>query len=660
MDIFGIFSGKGKTGGDTDGLTNPKSNDDIVAGVKDYFEEKKKLRWHEELQWMLNMNFRDGNQYCDINFHTLSIEDMAKLQEGEEREVFNRIAPIIDIRLAKLNRVNPMLNVRPNSSEQRDISTAKVCSRIAQGIYYDQRMKAKIEECNAWCEITGNAFRKQVWDINSGLVLGTDDTGAVIKDGKVLEVVVPTFEIYPDNIFEPNIRKQRRLIHAKAYHVDDIYDIWGIKIPGKDVEAYQMERSKYGIGGFGHASAQFRMVPTKLKDHEIVIELSELPSKMYPDGRLIIVIGDQLVYYDKLPYLCGDDNTPGHPFSHQKCLVKEGYFWGKTVIERLLPVQRRYNAVKNRKAEYLNRVAIGNLTYEEGSLTDETEERIYNDGIVPGDPIVIKKGTQKEPKWLDNTQLPNAFDKELQDLENDFIRISGISELSRDSTAPPGVKSGRALQVIEAQDDTRISLTGENIINSVIESGKNWLRISKQYAKGPRILRYVAKEDMVDVIEWQASDITTDDIICDNQNAMFESTEQRRQLVFSLLQSGLFNDPDTGTLSKYSRTKVFEMIGMGNWEDANDLTDLQIQKQKRENLMMRQGAVAPIAQFDDDALHMQIIDKFRLTTEFEELLSQNPIIAKVFEFHYQQHSASLSYKMAQRAMMAPQDDSRVG
>ena len=63
-------------------------------------------------------------------------------------------------------------------------------------------------------------------------------------------------------------------------------------------------------------------------------------------------------------------------------------------------------------------------------------------------------------------------------------------------------------------------------------------------------------------------------------------------------------------------------------------------------------------------LHMQIIDRFRLTTEFEELIAKNPTIAQVFEYHYQMHSASLSYKqaMAQRAMLtqAPQDDSQVG
>ena len=115
---------------------------------------------------------------------------------------------------------------------------------------------------------------------------------------------------------------------------------------------------------------------------------------------------------------------------------------------------------------------------------------------MPGDPIVTKRGTQTPPRWLENATFPRDFDKELADLENDFIRISGVSELSRDSTAPPGVKSGRALQVIEAQDDTRISLTGENIVNSVIESGQKLAANIKTVCQRPRILRYVSDDDV--------------------------------------------------------------------------------------------------------------------------------------------------------------------
>ena len=44
------------------------------------------------------------------------------------------------------------------------------------------------------------------------------------------------------------------------------------------------------------------------------------------------------------------------------------------MVERAIPVQRAYNAVKNRKHEFLNRIAMGVLTVEDGSVdTDNLE-----------------------------------------------------------------------------------------------------------------------------------------------------------------------------------------------------------------------------------------------------------------------------------------------
>ena len=45
------------------------------------------------------------------------------------------------------------------------------------------------------------------------------------------------------------------------------------------------------------------------------------------------------------------------------------------MIERIIPVQRAYNAVKNRKQEFLNRLSMGVITVEDGSVdTDDLAE----------------------------------------------------------------------------------------------------------------------------------------------------------------------------------------------------------------------------------------------------------------------------------------------
>src|SRR5690606_16342150 len=106
----------------------------------------------------------------------------------------------------------------------------------------------------------------------------------------------------------------------------------------------------------GYAYGMFRHSSTKIKNHAIVKEYYERPSRKYPHGRLIIVAGSKTLYVGTLPYMLGSDGTVDFPFVRTTCLDNPGMFWGKTVVERLIPIQRRYNALRNRKAEYLNLV----------------------------------------------------------------------------------------------------------------------------------------------------------------------------------------------------------------------------------------------------------------------------------------------------------------
>src|SRR5690606_24823610 len=117
----------------------------------------------------------------------------------------------------------------------------------------------------------------------------------------------------------------------------------------------------------------FRTQTAKLKKHAVLKEYYERPSKKYPEGRFIVVAGDKCLHAGPMPYMIGEDGEPDFPFVRTVSIAHPGCFWGKSVIERLIPVQRRYNALRNRKAEYLNLVAIGQWYEPDGSLEDDTE-----------------------------------------------------------------------------------------------------------------------------------------------------------------------------------------------------------------------------------------------------------------------------------------------
>lgn len=614
--------------------------EEIIAYVKNQFSQRSKDRLMFELEWILNINFIEGNQYVEINDVSQAVEPIVKDFWWQVQDVFNQIAPIHETRLAKLSRVTPSPKVRPATSEKGDISSAKIAAKLIEGTHRSQEMRKKIKHGNAWVESIGTVLYKAVWDKNSGRIVGykDDKRKAIIHEGDIATLVVPPFEIYPDTNYVDDISDCFSIIHARAYSVKEIENIYGVKEDGKEITVFSLNRDVRGSNIMSKTSIS-SMVK---KDAVMVYEYWEKPSIVYPYGRFILCTDNNLLEAKNFPYRVGPNYSYEFPFVMAKCIERTGVLWGKSVVSRLIPLQRRYNVIKSRKAEYLNRAAIGQLAYEEGSID---EESIEEDGLAPGSMIPYKRGYQK-PSYMEYHGLPSTFETEESNILADFNRISGVSEISRDSKAPTGVNSGIALSILQEQDDTRISLTAENLENMHIDLWKLWLRLYKQFVKAKRVLRYTGKNNLIEVLDWEASSLTSEDIYIDGSTRLSETPAQRKQMVFDLLNSGLFNDPETGVITKEGRIKIFEMLEMGNWEDYDDDDNLHIQKAQRENIKLASGLFTEPVDYDDELIHIAKHNAYRLTQEFEDLIEQSPEIAQLFEQHIAMHLASIQNKAA--------------
>ena len=104
----------------------------------------------------------------------------------------------------------------------------------------------------------------------------------------------------------------------------------------------------------------------------------------------------------------------------------EEFIYGKNgLVSRLIPLQRAYNAIKNRELEYINRISLGVLCVEDGSVDiDELRE----DGVSGGRVIVYRQGAN--PPALSNEVLntqsyiesANAYKKEMYEMAQQFVQ----------------------------------------------------------------------------------------------------------------------------------------------------------------------------------------------------------------------------------------------
>ena len=604
---------------------------DIVKEVLEDFQNRVLERKSYETQWKLNMNFYMGNQFCSIGFGGL-VEDGDRQYFWQEREVFNHIAPKIDIRLAKLSAIKPKLYVVPASSDERDAYTAKLSKKILDSVSAKYSLSQKINQATKWSEICGTSFYKIFWNSNLGQVVAIEDSGRKIKAGDVDIAVCSPFEIYPDFTTCENLEDCQSIIHAKAYSVEEIKQMYDVDIKGKDINVFSLD-SSFSTGGLGYNGIGTKINESTKRNAGLVIEKYIRPSEEYPNGRLIIIAGEKLVFDGELPYVNGIDGKRDFPFIKQVCCDEVGSFWGKSLIERMIPIQRAYNAVKNRKHEFLNRLTLGVLAVEDGSVDIENLEE---EGLAPGKILVYRQGANV-PKYLDNEHLPTDFEKEEERLLEEFTAISGTSEMG-DMTTISASMSGVALELLLDENQTRLSFTTDSIKSAIKQIGKHLLRLYKQFANIPRLVKIVGENGMPEIFYFKSSDISSDDVQFETETEGADTLTQRRNMIYTLLDKGLLTDED-GKLSQSLKSKILEMIGFGNWENSQDLDSLHIRRADNENLAMLDKEEIKVKPIDDHNLHINEHIAYMLSGEYEKNATEE--VENIFLKHIEEHKKFL-------------------
>lgn len=579
----------------TDKDLKESAEEALVKNVTEDFLRRRAERKKTERGWQLNLNFVAGNQYCDVN-SAGEIYEEDKTYFWQARRVFNHIAPVIDARCAKLGRIRPALLVRAAGGEESDRRSAALASAILAAVSDGADLDGIISDATVWAETCGTAFYKIMWDNALGSEVGKSGDGKKLNEGDVKITCVPPFEIYPFTLTEEKLSAQPSIIHACAVPVADIYSAYGVKLAGRDISEFSPYAGKTSGG--------------KRRGYELLIERYERPSADMPEGRFTAVAGDRLLYDGVLPYKNGENGERDYPFVKQTSLPLAGSFFGASVVDRLIPVQRAYNAVKNRKHEFLNRFALGTVAVEDGSVdVDGLEE----DGLTPGKIIVYRQGA-KPPEIMQTGSIPSEFGAEEENLLAEFSKISGTGNLTENADGFAGITSATGLQIIIDQDEARLDFTYRQIKRALQSIGRQILRLYRQFARDVRLLKTVGENSAASLLYFKGSDISSDDVVLEADNESNLTPAQRRAAVYEMLDRGLFSDRD-GRLTQSAKNKALELLGYKGLTGGADLEELNRARAGEENIAMRTQP-REVKSYDDHAAHIAEHTAFLLTENF--------------------------------------------
>ncbi len=633
---------------DNDGVQLFK--EDVIRKVVDELEKRKNERSIVEQQWTLNANFLVGNQYCEINPYRGDIEQLEPVYDWLEREAFNQIAPLIETRIANLKKINFMMKVKPATNELDDYSKAETSTSVLQHTQKVTDFESKKNTAITWNELCGNCFFLSWWDKDKGekyaseQILEVDDDGierykeVAYYQGDLEYGLITPYEIYPESIFKQTVEAQRSIILEQVKSVDDIYDLYGIKVEGSSVETFELTPVGSG-GGFGYENTTVTIGHRTIDNAEKVITYFEKPSKHKPNGQMIIIVGDDnLVYYGDLPY-------SSIPIVQTVCIEVAGQFFGKSTIERLIPLQRAYNGCVNRIHEYIKRIAIGSYIVEEGSIDIEEYE---SEGQAPGKLVIYKQGSNA-PTPTQIGVLPSEIMQERYNLKQDMEYAAGVSQLMVYGQAPSGVTSGKALDNLMEIDNTRLSLTGDHIRNSVRKLAILWLEIYKKYATTHRIVNYVGNNNIGKVITWSNEDINSYDVDYITENELLMSEDTQKQRFFDMYNMGMFTD-ENGQIPIRVKLRALEYSKVGNYSDIMNINLLQMQSAQRENVFFENGVIPEVSDFDEHEIHIEEHLRYILQMDFQILKNKKPEYAQALENHLRQHKEIVAQEEQQKMM----------
>lgn len=613
-----------------------KEHDKIVSWAKQQFRQIREARSQTERQWYYNLAFYFGRQYVQtmrpgtVNTNTRLYTPPAPYYRS--RPVINRIRSTIRTELAQLTGNKPNASVVPASAEDRDMYAAMAGEQIWENFYTDKKLRSIIRKAMWWTLVCGTGYIKSYWDFQKEDVCFCHET--------------PFHVLVPD-MREEEIENQPFVIHAQTRSQEYVQMHFNRteKINKGEADAVDLLNESY-----------LNMIGTQNSTKQqsvLILEVWVKPAciPMFPEGAYFTIIGDEIV-----------QDMTGWPFAHGKYPfskfdhIPAGKYYGTSVIEDLIPLQKEFNRTRGQIIEAKNRMAKPQLIAPRGSV---------NPGQInsePGQVILYSPGFQP-PTPLPLQPLPEYVIGELDRILNDWNDISGQHEVTH-GQVPPGVTAATAISYLQERDESKLSHTFDSLEEGIEKIAQLTLSYVHEFWDVQRIVRITGPDGSFDTLAFKGSDLENNlDIKIEAGSALPISKAAKQALIMDLMKMG-FVEPNKGleVMDMGGINKIYEQLQVDqrqvqreNLRMSKVTPDMMMQYNQQNAQMMQQaemqGQPSPFGQdemgaplmpplmiavnsWDNHAAHIEYHNQYRKGQSFESL---SPEVKSLFEAHVQQH-----------------------
>lgn len=582
---------------------------EILAHVNSLFNKTRPGRIKFERQWYTNLAFYFGKQWA-VWQGANTATNFAKLVEPPAppwrvRLVSNKIKPIIRAELSKITREKPQFFVVPTTTDEDDIYAARAGEHIAEHLWRELTMNKVIRRAMFWNLICGTSFIKDWYDDSL-----YDDSE---MQGKIQVEHLTPFHLLAPELQEEELENQAFIIHVLAKPAEWVEKKYKKKVTANSSTNSSVLESRFlSALGVSESSNTNKLVEVR----EIWIK----SSKKFPDGGVVTWAGDTVLnMVEGMPYDHGE--YPFTKFEH----IPAGRFYGDSVINDLIPLQKEYNRTRSQIIEAKNRMSKPQLMAPRGSveahkITSEPGLVVfYTPGFAPPQPIPLQS-------------IPGYVIEELNRTQADMDDVSAQHEVTKGRT-PPGVTAATAISFLQEEDDSKLSPTVSSLEEGVEKLGRHFLAHVRDNWDAERVIKVTGDNN-----QWE-SYAFTGEALKNNINLKVEAgsaaPRSRAAKQAFILELGKMNwiPPD----------RALRYLDMAETSKLHEELQIDVRQCQREHLKMI-AAKTPIPSnpWDNHMIHIQEHENYMKKQEFDKL---DDDIKQMIFAHDIHHHAALAFEM---------------
>ena len=638
---------------------------DIMKKFDDWKEPKRIL----DAQNILNMAYYVGSHYLYFDKIAMRLSPVTIDVQDQTLAVFNRIQPKCRYSLARLTANLPTGQAIPNSNNSEDVQAAEIGTDWLKHSYRINKLPKVHREAALWAIICGNAWEMVVWDAHAGetfaeyeqenvmaekmdeatgmAAIGPDGqpimerqldpiTGMPMmqdklgvngqpivadtwNEGKVRRTVISPLSMYYDmsltdwDDVDDFIRRESKSVEWVKRHIPGCKDVVP-QAPDNIDNAYAM---MYNAEDIKSSNVMKETIP--------VLEYFSKRTDEYPEGCHVVIVGNDVKIAEPVDVFAGFE----HPVAMTKYIDVPGRIPGIGLPEPLISPQQTYNKTMSQVIDNANDMINIKILEHESTrivdpITDQSGERVKYSG--------------EKPEFWQPQALPQTHFQLMAKIEDNFDVISMVHRVA-EGQVDASINSGDQVDAITENDKMGQNPIIDNFGEMIAHSAHLELRIVQEKVDDEILIRIVGEDGKYKMKPFRGADLKNNtDVALVPGSMSQESPAAQRRKIEMMLQNKVLAE-----LSPLKREaflqEMLKLMNLGNSAKFIQGINSSADRATHENEGFFSGVAAFVLPWDNNDVHIEVVERLLNSPEFENWPEENKNLAvQHWEAHVQKRA----------------------